>query len=115
MPGKAAETLRFAFRGIGFYLSAPNTWLLAAASAATAALAFHLRVSAVEWCLLILATSTVWVAEALNTALERLTDLVSPGYHPLAGRAKDIAAGAVLIAALLALAIGAVIFLPRLV
>jgi diacylglycerol kinase (ATP) len=115
MPGKAVETLRFAFRGIGFFFQAPNTWLLAAASAATALFALYLSVSPVEWCLLILATSTVWVAEALNTALERLTDLVSPGYHPLAGRAKDIAAGAVLISAILAFAVGLVIFVPRLV
>lgn len=55
------------------------------------------------------------VAEGLNSALERLTDLVSPGYHPLAGKAKDIAAGAVLIALLGAVSIGLAIFGPRLV
>jgi diacylglycerol kinase len=54
------------------------------------------------------------VAEGLNTALERLTDLVSPGYHPLAGKAKDIAAGAVFLAVLGAVSTGIVIFGPRL-
>jgi len=115
MPGKAVETLRFALRGVGLLFGTLNIWMLAAASVATALLALYLSVSPVEWCLLILATGSVWVAEALNTALERLTDLASPGFHPLAGKAKDIAAGAVLIAGTAALAVGAIIFVPKLI
>jgi diacylglycerol kinase (ATP) len=56
----------------------------------------------------------VWTAEALNTAIELLTDLASPEYHPLAGKAKDVAAGAVLIAAIGAIAIGFLVFGPHL-
>lgn len=115
MPGKAVETVRFALQGVAQLFSAPNIWLLAAASAGMALLALYLSVSPLEWCLLILATAVVWVAEGLNTALERLTDLASPGYHPLAGKAKDIAAGSVLIAGLAALSIGAIIFIPKLI
>jgi diacylglycerol kinase (ATP) len=115
MPGKAVETLRFALRGFGLLFAAPNIWFLTAASVATAALAFYLAVSPLEGCLLLLATASVWVAEALNTALERLTDLASPGFHPLAGQAKDIAAGAVLIAGAAAFAVGAIIFIPKLI
>jgi diacylglycerol kinase (ATP) len=55
----------------------------------------------------------VWTAEALNTAFELLTDVASPGFDPLAGRAKDVAAGAVLISAIGSMAIGALIFVPR--
>ncbi len=51
--------------------------------------------------------------EAVNTALEYLTDLISPTYHPLAGKAKDAAAGAVLLGALGAAVVGAVIFGPK--
>ena len=54
------------------------------------------------------------MAEGLNTALERLVDLASPGFHPLAGKAKDIAAGAVLLAVLGAVSIGVIIFGARL-
>jgi diacylglycerol kinase (ATP) len=54
------------------------------------------------------------IAETLNTAVERLTDLVSPEYHPLAGKVKDVAAGAVLVAMLAAVSIGLVVFGPRL-
>jgi diacylglycerol kinase (ATP) len=115
MPGKAVETLRFALRGFGLLFAATNIWFLTAGSVATAALALYLSVSPVEGCLLLLATASVWVAEALNTALERLTDLASPGFHPLAGQAKDIAAGAVLVAGTAWFAVAAIIFIPRLI
>lgn len=55
----------------------------------------------------------VFASEALNTALEYLTDLVSPDYHPLAGKAKDAAAAAVLVVAAAAFAVGLIIFLPK--
>ena len=54
-----------------------------------------------------------WTAEALNTAFEFLTDVASPTFHPLAEKAKDVAAGAVLIASAGALVIGALVFVPR--
>ena len=53
-------------------------------------------------------------AELFNTAIERLVDLVSPQRHPLAGQVKDIAAGAVLVCALAAIAVGLIIFVPYL-
>jgi diacylglycerol kinase (ATP) len=53
-------------------------------------------------------------AEGANTAIEAVVDLVSPSYHPLAKIAKDVAAGTVLLAALGAVVIGMIIFLPRL-
>ena len=72
-----------------------------------------LRLSVSEWCWVVLAIVAVWTAEALNTAFEFLTDVASPGFHPLAGRAKDVAAGAVLISALGSVTIGLLIFGPR--
>jgi diacylglycerol kinase len=57
----------------------------------------------------------VGITEALNTAIECLTDLVSPEFHPLAGKVKDISAGAVLIAAIGAAVVGAVIFVPKVI
>lgn len=53
------------------------------------------------------------MAEAFNTAVEALADKVSPGYDPLIGRAKDLAAGAVLIFVLAAVAVGLIIFIPK--
>ena len=56
--------------------------------------------------------TSVLAAEAFNTAIERLVNLVSPDYHPIAGDVKDIAAGAVLICAVTAALVGAIIFIP---
>jgi len=71
------------------------------------------RISPIEWALIWIAVMCVWVAEALNTAIENLVDLTSPDHHPLAGKAKDVAAGAVLIAAVGSLIIGIIVFGPR--
>ncbi len=65
-----------------------------------------LRLSALSWAVVALAIALVLAAEALNTALEAVVDLVSPADHPLAKRAKDVAAAAVLIASLGAAAAG---------
>ena len=90
-------------------------------------LSFHLIATAVvtvagsvfgisrqEWIILILCITAVISAELFNTAMERLVDLVSPQYHPLAGQVKDIAAGAVLVCALGAALVGCLIFYPYL-
>lgn len=91
----------------------------------------HLRVHiVVAWCvalfglllelpyvdlvLLLMAVALVVITELLNTAVELTVDLVSPLFHPIAGRAKDIAAGAVLIAALVAAAVGIIVLAPPL-
>ncbi len=70
--------------------------------------------SALEWCLVVLAIGLVISAEMLNSAIEHLTNLVSPQYHPVAGMVKDIAAGAVLVASMTSAVIGLIVFLPKL-
>jgi len=113
--GKIAAATRYALRGLRFFLQERNARLLLAGTIVTVAAGVYFKLAPLEWCAVILAMSLLWVAEGLNSALERLTDLVSPGFHPLAGKAKDIAAGAVLIALVGAVSIGIVIFGPRLV
>jgi diacylglycerol kinase len=76
---------------------------------------FALSITAIEWCLIIGCIGLVFMAEVFNTAIETLTNLVSPEFNPLAGKTKDLAAGAVLIAAITAAVIGIIIFLPYLV
>jgi diacylglycerol kinase (ATP) len=77
-------------------------------------LGLALQVSAADWGLLILAITAVLAAEAINTALERVVDLVSPQWNSLARDAKDLAAACVLITAIGAAAVGLVVFLPYL-
>ncbi len=66
------------------------------------------------WAILMLTIGTVLVAEMINTALEALVDLASPEYHPLAKNVKDLAAGSVLLWAIVAVIIGFVILGPPL-
>lgn len=77
-------------------------------------LGFIFSIARWEWLALLLAMALVWTAEAINTAIELTCDAVSKEKHPLIGHAKDVAAGAVLVAAVFAAAVGALIFLPRL-
>ena len=89
-----------------------NAWIHAAATLVVVAAAFVLRISAADWCWIILAISIVWTAEALNTAFEFLADAASPDFHPLVRDAKDVAAGAVLLTATAAVVIGSIVFWP---
>lgn len=76
-------------------------------------LGFVFAISPVEWALCFVCFGLVLGGEALNTAIEAVVDLVSPGYHELAGIAKDCAAGATYLFALSALAVGIIIFAPK--
>ena len=71
------------------------------------------KISAFEWCIVLLCIASVITAELLNTSLEFNTDLLSPGYNENAKNVKDLAAAAVLIVALVSAIIGGIIFLPR--
>jgi diacylglycerol kinase len=110
---KRLNSFGYAFKGIGTaFWYEPNMKLhvLGAAEAIFLGWFFHIKAS--EWCWIVLAIGLVWMAEIFNTALEKLTDLVSPDYNELAGKAKDLAAGAVLTAAFTALGIGILVFWP---
>jgi diacylglycerol kinase (ATP) len=107
------RSVRYAIRGIRVMLqSQHNAWIHAFTTVVVVITGLVVGLSAGEWCWITLAVMAVWTAEALNTALEFLTDMLSPDYHDLAGKAKDVAAGAVLIAATGAMLIGVFIFYP---
>jgi diacylglycerol kinase (ATP) len=109
-----AASFGYAFRGLAELVATqPNAWIHAAATLAVCALAAALDVSAGEWLALVLAVALVWTAEALNTAFESLCDVAAPDPHPRVRRAKDVAAGAVLLAATGAATVGLIVFAPR--
>jgi len=109
------ESFRFAFNGLAeLFRSQANAKIHLAATIAVSLLGWWLRLSATEWAMVALTVAAVFAAEAFNTAIEYLTDLISPGHHPLAGKAKDVAAAGVLLAALGAAAVGGLLFLPKL-
>lgn len=105
----------FAIQGlITFFKTQHNAWIHLLATGVVITMGFVLKVNSAEWCWLIVSIGFVFAAEMFNTAIEFLTDLVSPQFHPIAKKVKDVAAGSVLIAALSAVAIGLIVFLPKL-
>jgi diacylglycerol kinase len=74
---------------------------------------FLFKISATEWALCLLCMGSVIGAELINTSIEKMIDLISPKYNELAGRAKDIAAGAVLVFAVISVLVGILVFVPK--
>ena len=111
---KRIDSFIYAGRGVYVLLKTQtNARIHAVATIGVAAAGFGFRVSETEWCLLVFAIGIVWVAEALNTSIEFVVDLASPEHHELAGKAKDVAAGAVLLAAISSATVGVIIFWPH--
>jgi diacylglycerol kinase (ATP) len=112
--GARIRSFGYAGRGLGTLLASQhNAWLHAAATIVVVGAGLALGLSRFEWLALVFAIVVVWAAEALNTAFEFLCDVASPQFHPLVARAKDVAAGAVLICALGALVTAALVFAPH--
>ena len=110
-----ARSFGHAFRGVATLLASQhNARIHAAASVAVVWLGLALGVGRLEWALLIFAIALVWTAEGLNTALEWLCDVAAPEYHPLVKKAKDVAAAAVLLAAIGSALIGLLVLGPHL-
>jgi diacylglycerol kinase len=108
---KSIKSFQYAFKGIWFFFKEENNAKIhLLASIVVVALGFFFKISIEEWLWITLAIGIVWMAEAFNTAIEKLVDLVSPGYNKQAGEIKDLAAGAVVFAATVALVIGILIF-----
>jgi diacylglycerol kinase (ATP) len=103
----------YAFNGLGFMLRTQhNAWLHLVATVVVVAVGFALKVEADAWAWLVVAIAMVWVAETMNTAFEHVCDVISPELHQSVKRAKDVAAGAVLLAAIAAVIIGALTLWP---
>jgi diacylglycerol kinase (ATP) len=109
------KSFRFAMEGIAsFFQREHNAWLHFLATIAVFTLAALVKVDKNELLALVFAIGFVWVAEMFNTCIERVMDFVSDQRHAEIKFIKDLAAGAVLTAALTALAVGAVVFIPKL-
>ncbi len=109
------RSFAYALAGIGYMLrSQANTRIMGAATVAVLIAGCWTGLDALRWSILALALALVWIAEFINAAIEAAVNISTPSFHPLAKVAKDVAAGAVLIAAFAALLIGALILAPPL-
>ncbi len=110
-----ARSFIYAGRGVAYLVRTQhNAWIHLVAATTVIAAAAWCHLDRWEWVWLILAIALVLAAEAMNSAIEALADAVSPEFNEGVGRAKDVAAAAVLILAVAAALIGALVFLPHL-
>lgn len=115
MLSKRIKSFKYAFKGIAtLFKSEPNARIHLLATIMVVAAGFFFSITSEQWIAIVLCIGFVLTAEAFNTAIEFLTDLASPDQHPLAGKAKDVAAGGVLLSAITAIIVGLFIFLPEL-
>src|SRR5690554_6686919 len=112
---KSIKSFRYAFKGLKyvFYENNMQFHILAAILVSVASFYFQLQVA--EWLWVSSAIFVVFISETLNTAIEYLVNLISPEYNPIAGKIKDLSAGAVLLAALYALLVAGLVFIPKLI
>lgn len=113
---KRAKSFTHAFRGIRVFISSThNSWIHLALTVVAIILGIFFCITSTEWMILTISIGFVFCAEAFNTAIEFDIDLTSPEYHPYARDTKDVAAGAVLISAVVSIIIGLIIFLPKII
>lgn len=109
------NSFRYAFAGLRqFFTGQHNAIVHAVATVVLIVICLFVRPNATELLFLTLVTGLVWITELLNTAIEKLCDLVSPGFNPKVKFIKDVAAAAVLVSAIVAVVTALIIFIPRL-
>ena len=112
---KRIKSFGYAFKGIASLIRKEhNAWIHCTAIVLVTIAGFHFDITSTEWCIVVLCFGLVLAAEGFNTTIERLVDLVSPDFHPIAGDVKDVAAGAVLICAIASAIVGLIVFIPYL-
>lgn len=113
-PTRLVRSFKYAFNGLKILIKEEQNYLIHLTTAAVVVgLGLFYRISAMEWIVLVLAIQVVLTLETINTAIENLADFVTNERSPQIMRIKDLAAAGVLIAALTALIIGLIIFVPK--
>ncbi len=108
------RSFKYAFRGfIHLFRDEHNTWIHALATIVVTIMGFAFKISSIEWIMILAAIALVFITELINSSIEKIVDLVQPEQNPLAGKVKDLAAAAVLVASIIALVIGLIIFGPK--
>lgn len=113
---KRGRSFVYAWQGIlSLFGHEPNAKIHLSVAVLVVAAGFVFGINSTEWCLVALCIGGVFMAEAFNTAIEKLCDKVSPGQDPLIKIAKDVAAGAVLLFVFGAVTVGLIVFLPKII
>ena len=116
MMQKFFKSFKYAFSGLSYAFSTQvNFKFHMVAVLSSVITGWVLKLTTAEWLWIMAAIAIVLISELLNTAIEVLVDLVSPSYHEKAKIVKDVSAGAVLVAAVFALLVGLIIFIPKII
>lgn len=106
----------YAFEGLAsLFKTEPNSIIHLLAACLAIILGFVLRIRAPEWLFITAAIAAVFVTELINSAIEKVADLIDPQYNPKIRLIKDMSAASVLVAALASIVIGGVVFIPHLI
>lgn len=113
---KRLQSFQFAFNGLRLLLKEEhNARIHLFAAVCVVVAGFLCRISALEWIALIFAIGFVFALEIVNSAIENISDFISPNYHEQIKRVKDLAASSVLISTITAVIVGFIIFIPRII
>jgi len=110
------KSLSYAAKGFWLLVSSENSIKVQIViSVIMTIVGFLMKISATEWMFQLLAIGLILVAESLNTAIERMADFIHPDFHKKIGIIKDISAGAAFFAAIIAIIIGLIIYVPKII
>ena len=109
------KAFKYAFKGAWLLIkNEPSIQVQSFCALVVTVLGFVYEISTLEWCIQLLAIGLVLAVEGLNTAIEKIADFIHPEYHKKIGVIKDVSAGAVTFAAVIAALIGFIIYIPKL-
>ncbi|HBH49264.1 MAG TPA: diacylglycerol kinase [Bacteroidales bacterium] len=109
------KSFGWAFSGLSYFFRTElKPWLHFLAAVVSITMGIFLNISRAEWLFIVLAIALVFMAEILNTIVERMAENIPDEQDLIRGRIKDMSAGMVLFTAIIALIIGAIVFIPRL-
>jgi diacylglycerol kinase (ATP) len=113
---KRLQSFKYAFKGLKVLVrTQPNFRIHLVLAIFAIAAGFVFKINYLEWAIVVLCIGLVFITEAINTSIEFLVDLNTKEILPLASKIKDVSAGAVLIAALVSLVAGGLIFIPKII
>ena len=112
---KRIKSFRYAFNGLSIlFKNEHNSWIHLFATIVVIIAGILLKISTLEWIIVVACIGGVFALELINTAIEEIADFISPEKHDMIKKIKDLSAAAVLVAAIVAFIIGLIIFLPKL-
>jgi diacylglycerol kinase len=114
--GKVMHSFGFAFNGLKIlFREEHNSWIHLLSSISIIIAGFYYKLSGNEWLAIVIVIGSVFMAEIINTAIENLSDFVSPEKSEQIKRIKDLSAAAVLMSAFAAIIVGLIVFLPKII